>query len=68
MTLHQEVQAALACYKFIDTTHPLMVAYSDWLYAKAHRSAVRPAAKRLRRELRLEHAISDVLHGSEVAA
>jgi len=62
-TLKHQTQRALSLYTFIDCDHPLQEAWSDYQHLKAIGSNQewRLAAQKLRRELRIEAAITRAL-------
>lgn len=53
-TLKHQTQKVLSLYTFMDADHPLVVAYSDYAYARANALPCRREKARLVAELRLE--------------
>ncbi len=62
-TLARRVRRALKAYQYADCDHPLIVAWADYQYARAHGLPVREVRKRLTNELRLENDVNQVVKG-----
>lgn len=60
-TLKYRTQKALSLYGYMDCDHPLILAYSDYVFAKSNALPCRAEKARLKRELRLERLASEVL-------
>lgn len=60
-TLKHQTQRALSAYTFADCDHPLILAYSDYAFARANALPYRSEKARLKRELRLEWLTQEVL-------
>lgn len=60
-TLTHQAQRALALYTFIDCDHPLQQAWLDYTFARANALPCQREKARLRRELRIEAAVTRAL-------
>lgn len=60
-TLKHLTQRTLSLYIFADVDHPLIVAYSDYVYARLNALPCQAEKARLKAELRLETMTQEVL-------
>lgn len=68
VTLKHQTQKALSLYSYMDTDHPLQLAWSDYQFAKSNALPCHDEKARLKRELALEAHITRVLESIHVWA